>query len=60
MTSTELHAWRTSRALTLDALAAKLGVDRQTVWRWEAGKRSLPPYLALALTALDASLPVTA
>jgi hypothetical protein len=30
-----------------------LGVTRPAVWRWRTGERSLPPYLWLALWAIE-------
>lgn len=52
MTPAELLAWRTQAQLSQAGLAAILGVDRQTVYRWEHGERSIPPYLAWALIAI--------
>ena len=33
-----LTAYRKANGQTIDALAASLGVDRTTVWRWETGR----------------------
>lgn len=33
-----LTQYRKAHALTIEALASALGVDRTTVWRWERGK----------------------
>ena len=35
--------------------AMALGVTRPAVWRWRTGERSLPPYLWLALWAIERS-----
>jgi hypothetical protein len=34
-------------------LAAILGVDVTTLWRYETGKHPAPPWLSLALEALE-------
>jgi transcriptional regulator with XRE-family HTH domain len=54
MTSLELYQQRLRLGLKQVELAALLGVDKQTVYRWECGQRSIPPYLVLALEALEA------
>ena len=53
MTPTELRAWRTTAGLSQGRLSALLGVDVMTISRWERGLREIPPYLHLALSALD-------
>jgi transcriptional regulator with XRE-family HTH domain len=53
MTPADLQAWRTSAGLSQAGLAALLGVNVMTVSRWERGLRSIPPFLHLALKALD-------
>lgn len=53
MNRLELKRWRTARRLTLAQLGELLGVDKQTVFRWEAGTSTVPPYLHLALSFLD-------
>lgn len=55
MNRLELRAWRDARGLTLVQLGMLLGVDKQTVHRWETGMTTVPPYLHLALAYLDAS-----
>lgn len=57
MTPADLRAWRTTRGLTLDEMAAKLGVGRMTVWKWEQGTHATPPMLDLALWALEHGAP---
>jgi DNA-binding XRE family transcriptional regulator len=54
MTPTDLHTWRKSRGLTQEALAALLGVVRKTINEWENERAAIPPYLWLALKALEA------
>jgi DNA-binding transcriptional regulator YiaG len=58
MTGRELKTLRTKLALTQDALAERLGVRMNTVWRWENGERHIPemvvrllPYLAKEVKA---------
>jgi transcriptional regulator with XRE-family HTH domain len=34
-------------------LAATLGIDVTTLWRYETGKQPAPPWLSLALEALE-------
>jgi len=33
-----IRAYRDARKLSLDELAAEIGVKRNTVWRWENGR----------------------
>jgi DNA-binding XRE family transcriptional regulator len=53
MTPHDLTTWRKSRGLTQEALAALLGVTRKTINEWENERAAIPPYLHLALRALD-------
>lgn len=48
----ELRAWRTAADMTLYELGLALGVDQQTIWRWEHERRAIPPFLSLALEGL--------
>jgi DNA-binding transcriptional regulator YiaG len=52
MTPADLTAWRETHALTKVELARLLGVQPLAVSRWEAGARSIPPFLPLALAEL--------
>ncbi len=45
--------WRKKHNLTQLELAHHLRVDRATVGRWEVGLRSIPPFLFLALEAIE-------
>jgi DNA-binding transcriptional regulator YiaG len=49
----ELKRWRESWGLTRRELAEALGVHLMAVAYWEWGKRRIPPFLHLALKALD-------
>jgi len=53
MTASELRAWRLKSKITQEKLAEKLGVHRVTIAKWEAGDRSIPKLLPLALEALE-------
>jgi DNA-binding XRE family transcriptional regulator len=53
MTPAGLKAWRMYHGLGVEALAALLGVHRQTLWQWETGRRAIPAYLELALKQLE-------
>ena len=53
MNGQELKAWRQKRQLTQEALAKLLGVHRVTIAKWEAETRGIPPFLPLALDALE-------
>lgn len=33
-----IRAYRAKRGITLDALAKAIGVQRNTIWRWEQGR----------------------
>jgi DNA-binding transcriptional regulator YiaG len=49
----ELRKWRENRGLARGELAESLGVHLMAVAYWEWGKRRIPPFLHLALKALD-------
>lgn len=53
MTPAELIAERERMGLTQARLAALLGVHLRTVSSWEQGRQAVPPFLRLALQALD-------
>jgi transcriptional regulator with XRE-family HTH domain len=53
MTRDELREWRTGNGYSQARLAKALGVASMTVTRWEMGIRSIPPFLHLALIALE-------
>jgi DNA-binding XRE family transcriptional regulator len=53
MNSPELVKWRKDRGYTQEGLGALLGVTKTTVYRWEKAMREIPPFLHLALEALD-------
>ena len=49
----QLQKWRRINGLSQAKLAKLLGVDVMTVSRWERGIVNIPPYLSLALEALE-------
>lgn len=53
MTPTELRTRRQALGLSQHKLARALGVTAKTVAAWEQGVHPAPPYLALALEALE-------
>jgi DNA-binding transcriptional regulator YiaG len=53
MTAQELRERREALSLSQGKLAALLGVDVMTISRWERGVRTMPPFLGLALEALE-------
>ena len=53
MTQDELRKWRTGNGYSQAKLAKALGVASMTVTRWEMGIRSIPPFLHLALKAIE-------
>jgi transcriptional regulator with XRE-family HTH domain len=56
MRGVEVREWRTARGLSQKRLAALLGVDVVTIYRWEAGDRNPPVLLERALRDLDREL----
>ena len=54
---TPLRAWRKRVRISQLDLSRALGVDRTTVNRWELGHSAAPPYLWLALAAVEAGMP---
>jgi len=54
MDADELREKRKALEMTQAQLAKALGVNIMTVSRWERGLRSIPPYLSLALEAIEA------
>jgi len=53
MTPEYLKEWRNKNGLTQSGLAKKLNVATMTVSRWETGLRAIPPFLSLALQAIE-------
>jgi DNA-binding XRE family transcriptional regulator len=53
MDKATLKAWRQRQRLTQRELAKLLGVTPMCVAFWEWGKRRIPPFLPLALEALE-------
>jgi transcriptional regulator with XRE-family HTH domain len=56
MTPYELIAWRKRNGFSQAMLAKALGVHVMTISKWERdinGKRGIPPFLHLALKALE-------
>lgn len=53
----EIRRWREERGLSQSELARALSVDgtlsQAAVSRWESGENHAPPYLRLALRALE-------
>lgn len=48
-----MKSWRSKRNLTQEELGGILGIAKNSVFRWEAGMRKIPPFLHLALKAID-------
>jgi DNA-binding transcriptional regulator YiaG len=53
MNPDELKSWRRKWGLTQTGLAEVLGVSNMAVARWEWGTRRIPPFLHLALKAME-------
>ena len=56
MQSDELRKWREDRGMSRRELTQALGVHLMALAYWEWGKRRIPPFLHLALKALDMEL----
>lgn len=55
MTPAELRQVREHLGLTLNQLAASLGVDRSTVWRRETGRSPIGRETVIAVRELEAA-----
>jgi transcriptional regulator with XRE-family HTH domain len=53
MTPEDLKTWRKKNGYTQPLLSQALGVHPVSISRWEIGVREIPPFLALALRALE-------
>ena len=51
-----LAAWRHAHGLSQPALARLLGVNTQTVFRWESGRVTIPRTVELALLYLETTM----
>jgi plasmid maintenance system antidote protein VapI len=56
MTASELEKWQKRMGLSVEELAALLKVHPVTVSRWRHQARDIPPFLFLALEALEGRL----
>jgi DNA-binding XRE family transcriptional regulator len=55
-TNEHLKWHRTQLEMTREELARELKTTYTTVYRWEKGERAIPPYVELALHAVDHQL----
>ena len=53
MEGNELQQRREALGMSRDELAKALQTTSVSVWRWENGKRAVPPYLSLALETVE-------
>ena len=53
MTGEELRAWRLKHDLSQAELAELLGVNQNTISRWELGQRKIPNYMVILLNYLE-------
>lgn len=53
MEAAELQRRREALGLSREELARELKTTSVTVWRWENGERTIPPYLSLALDTVE-------
>lgn len=53
MTAEDLKKWRSDHGYTQVTLAQALSVHFMTISKWERGVREIPPFLHLALGALE-------
>jgi transcriptional regulator with XRE-family HTH domain len=53
MEAEELKRRRERLKMSRDELAQALETTSVTIWRWENGERSIPPYLPLALETIE-------
>ena len=53
MTPEEFRAARAALGLSQAKLAAQLGVEENTIWRWEKGYHPVPKWAAIAIKSQD-------
>lgn len=53
MTAEELREWMGTYGYSVRGLGRALGVQYRTVQRWRDGTSKVPPYLTMALRALE-------
>ena len=53
MSGEELRAWRLKHDLSQAELAYLLGVNQNTISRWELGQRKIPNYMVILLNYLE-------
>jgi DNA-binding transcriptional regulator YiaG len=57
MTGQDLTRWRERLHLSKTDAAARLGTHRNCLSDWEAGRRDVPHYIALACAAIAHGIP---
>lgn len=57
MTSAALRQWREQRGLTQAQAALQIGCSRRALQQWESGASAIPPYIAMAVSAVSMGLP---
>ena len=60
MTPASLIAWRERLHLTVVAASAALCCGRRSIQSWEAGRTTIPRYIALACAAIAQGIPPVA
>lgn len=53
MDAAELQRRRENLGMSREEMAVALQTTAVSIWRWENGERSIPPYLALALETVE-------
>lgn len=53
MTGKQLKRWQEKTGWTIQALADRIQVTRQTVMNWREGRRPIPETMVLAMKALE-------
>jgi DNA-binding XRE family transcriptional regulator len=53
-TGQDIRSFRKKHKMTAEELARDLGLDRQTIYNWESGRKETPRWVGIVFARLDA------